>query len=148
MANFSNMYEQYVEQVYCFLRELSGDDSFAEKLTRKTFYQAFLHVDSFENRGSVFEWLCEIGKNVYLREMKRRRRNFFESKRQIPAFEGEVSGGEVDAVERKKRIRRGLRKIRRRWVCSVIAAAAAILLVFMGAALIVGVLCAGGVFGK
>lgn len=148
MANFSKMYEQYVEQVYCFLRELSGNDSFAEELTRKTFYQAFLHVDSFENRSSVFEWICEIGKNVYLREMKRRKRNFFEGKCQIPAFEGEVSWGEVDAAERKKRIRRGLRRIRRRWVCSVIATAAAILLVFMGAALIVGGLWAGGVFGK
>lgn len=175
MANFSQMYEQYVEQVYCFLRGLSGDESFAEELTRKTFYQAFLHVDSFENRSSVFEWLCEIGKNVYLREMKRRKktgpgnqlktslrnqdtsrkqseRNFpekqhLESKSQIPAFEGEVSGGEVDIAERKKRIRRGLRRIRCRWICSVMAVTL-ILLMLMGVMLIVGGSLKGGVFGK
>lgn len=138
MANFSKLYEQYVEQVYCFQRGLSGDDGLAEELTWKTFYQAFLHIDSFENRSGVFEWLCEIGENVYLREMKRRKRNFFESKRPILALKGEVSEGEVNAAERKKWIRQGLRKIRRRWICSILAAAAAFLLVFVGAALIVG----------
>ena len=137
MANFSKLYEQYVEQVYCFLRGLSGDDGLAEELTWKTFYQAFLHVDSFENRSGVFEWLCEIGENVYLKETKRRRRIFFERKRQIPAFEGKMSGEEVNSAERKKWIRRGLRKIRQRWICSILAVTA-ILLVFVGAALIVG----------
>lgn len=160
MANFSKMYEQYVEQVYCFLRGLSGDDSFAEELTRKTFYQAFLHVDSFENRSSVFDWLCEIGKNVYLSEMRRRKKTdpgncqipvfeeeTFGSTCQLPAFEGEVSGGEVDAAERKKRIRRGLRRIRCRWVCSVMAATV-ILLMLMGMMLIVGGSLKGGLLGK
>ena len=137
MANFSKLYEQYVEQVYCFLRGLSGDDGLAEELTWKTFYQAFLHVDSFENRSGVFEWLCNIGESVYLKETKRRRRNFFERKRQIPAFEGEVPEGEVNTAERKKWIRRGLRKIRQRWICSILAVTV-ILLVFVGAALIVG----------
>ena len=143
MANFSKLYEQYVEQVYCFLRGLSGDDGLAEELTWKTFYQAFLHLDSFENRSGVFEWLCEIGKNVYLKETKRQRSNFFERKRQIPAFESEAPEGEVNAAERKEWIQRGLRKIRRRWTCSILAAAAAFLLVFVGAAFIVG-----GALGK
>lgn len=165
MANFSKMYEQYVEQVYCFLRGLSGDDSFAEELTRKTFYQAFLHVDSFENCSSVFEWLCEIGKNVYLREMKRQKKmdpgkrqipvfeeETFSSKCQIPAFEGEVSGGEGDAAERKKRIRRGLRRIRRRWVCFCLVMTVILLMlvgvIVGGSCLYEYLFCGGGAFGK
>lgn len=150
MANFSQIYEQYSEQVYFFLRELSGNDSFAEELTWKTFYQAFLHVDSFENRGSVFDWLCQIGKAVYWKEMKRRGRTVSgeESKHLISGAEGGSSGGEVSDVERKRRIRRGLRRIRRRWVCSILAAAV-ILLMLMGAILthigtIVPVSCSQG----
>ncbi len=172
MASFSQMYEQYVEQVYCFLRELSGDDGLAERLTRETFYQAFLHIDSFENRSSVPDWLCEIGKNIYLKERNRRRRSglgnqLFEDERQISAYEKEACEGEVSGAERKKRIRRGLRRIRCRWICSILAAAL-LLLLLMAVMLIAGssaggfypraagqkpclqerLSCGGGVFGK
>lgn len=136
MAGFSQIYEQYAEQVYCFLRELSGNDGLAEELTWRTFYQAFLHVDSFENRSGVFDWLCEIGENVYLKEMKRRKINT-PWKRQITAFERDEAGGGMNAAERKARMRQGLRRIRRRWACSVIAAGI-VLLLLMGVMLIVG----------
>lgn len=74
MASFSQLYEQYAEQVYRFLLALTGEPGLAEELTQETFYQAFLHIDRFENRCSVSTWLCQIGKNAYFRERKRRRR--------------------------------------------------------------------------
>lgn len=149
MAGFSQLYERYVEQVYYFLWELCGDDSLAEELTRKTFYQAFLHVDSFENRDSVLDWLCRIGEDAYLKRCKRASRS---GRRAVSGDEaamlcGEVQknfslekkpfAGEADAAERKKRIRRGLRRIRRRWICSSMAAAV-ILLIFLGVMWAVG----------
>ncbi|MGM9640877.1 MAG: RNA polymerase sigma factor [Faecousia sp.] len=74
MSSFSQLYEQYVEQVYRFLLALSGEPSLAEELTQETFYQAFLHIDQFENRCGVSTWLCQIGKNAYFKERKRRKR--------------------------------------------------------------------------
>ena len=41
---------------------------------QETFYQAFLHIDRFEGRSSLYTWLCCIGKNAWLRECKRRSR--------------------------------------------------------------------------
>lgn len=73
-ASFSQLYEQYEEPVYRFLLALTGEPSLAEELTQETFYQAFLHLDQFENRCSVSTWLCQIGKNAYFREQKRRKR--------------------------------------------------------------------------
>lgn len=143
VAGFSQLYEQYVEQVYYFLRELCGDDRLAEELTRETFYQAFRHVDSFENRGSVFDWLCRVGEDAYLKKCKRASKH---GRRAVCGDEAQIlSGkvqkdfslekkppeGEVNAVEREKRIRRGLRRIRRRWICSSIGAVV-ILLIFLG----------------
>lgn len=74
MARFSHLYEQYVGQVHHFLLALTDDSGLAEELTQETFYQAFLHIDQFENRCSVSTWLCQIGKNAYFRELKRRKR--------------------------------------------------------------------------
>ena len=41
---------------------------------QETFYQAFLHIDRFEGRSSLYTWLCCIGKNAWLRECRRRSR--------------------------------------------------------------------------
>ena len=41
---------------------------------QETFYQAFLHIDRFEGRSSLYTWLCQIGKNAWLRECRRRSR--------------------------------------------------------------------------
>lgn len=41
---------------------------------QETFYQAFLHIDRFEGRSSLYTWLCRIGKNAWLKECSRRSR--------------------------------------------------------------------------
>lgn len=41
---------------------------------QETFYQAFLHIDRFEGRSSLYTWLCCIGKNAWLKECRRRSR--------------------------------------------------------------------------
>lgn len=41
---------------------------------QETFFQALKSFDRFEGRCSVYTWLCQIGKNAWLKEMKRRQR--------------------------------------------------------------------------
>lgn len=74
MADFGGFYEEYAGQVYRFLLSLTRDGHLAEELTQETFYQAFLHTDQFEGRCAVTTWLCQIGKNAYFKECRRRRR--------------------------------------------------------------------------
>ena len=74
MAEFEEIYETYVRRVYRFLLALTGDPSEAEELTQQTFYQAFLHIEQFQGRSSLFTWLCQIGKNEWFRECRRLRR--------------------------------------------------------------------------
>lgn len=78
MALFKDIYKEYGKSVYRFLLSLTGDESLSEELISETFYQAFLHMDKFEGRCSVFTWLCQIGKNAWLKECRRRKR--FEEK--------------------------------------------------------------------
>lgn len=74
MAAFQDIYREYGKPVYRFLLKLTGSKDQAEELLQETFYQAFLHIDRFEGRCSVYTWLCQIGKNAWLKECRRRKR--------------------------------------------------------------------------
>lgn len=74
MAGFEELYNTHGKPVYRFLLSLTGDEPLAEELLQETFYQAFLHIDRFEGRSSLYTWLCRIGKNAWLRECRRRSR--------------------------------------------------------------------------
>lgn len=46
----------------------------AEELLQETFFQAFQHIDKFEGRCNLYTWLCQIGKNAWLKECSRNKR--------------------------------------------------------------------------
>lgn len=71
MSAFKEIYEQYGKPVYWFFLALTRDEGMAEELLQETFYQAFLHIEQFEGRSSLYTWLCQIGKNAWLKECKR-----------------------------------------------------------------------------
>lgn len=71
---FKKIYDEYGPPVYRFLLALSGDEAFAEELLQETFYQALIYIDRFEGRCSIYAWLCQIGKNIWSKESKRRAR--------------------------------------------------------------------------
>ena len=74
MATFQNAYEEYAQPVYRFLLSLTGNADFAEELLSETFYQAFRNIDKFEGRCSLYTWLCQIGKNAWIKECHRNKR--------------------------------------------------------------------------
>lgn len=74
MSTFQEVYEEYGRKVYRFLLSLSGSEVLAEELLQETFFQALQHIDKFEGRCSIYTWLCQIGKNAWLKELKRNKR--------------------------------------------------------------------------
>lgn len=74
MKEFSEIYRSSVQKVYRFLLGLTQDSVLAEELTQETFYQAYLHIGQFEGRCEIDSWLCQIAKNAYYKEAKRRSR--------------------------------------------------------------------------
>lgn len=74
MAAFEKIYEEYAKPVYRFLFSLTADEEMAEELLQETFYRALLHIDRFEGRCSLYTWLCQIGKNAWCKECKRKKR--------------------------------------------------------------------------
>lgn len=74
MEQFEIIYEKYYKKLYLFLLRLSGDKNLAEELTQETLYAAFLHMEQYEGRSTIFTWLCQIAKNNWLKEVSRNNR--------------------------------------------------------------------------
>lgn len=53
---------------------LCQKDDLAEELTQEVFCQALKYIDSFREECSLFVWLCQIGKHLWIREMKKRKK--------------------------------------------------------------------------
>lgn len=110
MKSFDEIYQQYFQKLYFFLLKLSGDKALSEELTQETMYKAFLHIDQFEERSSLYSWLCKIAKNNWLTEISKNSHKY-----SLDAMEKdvEVSGFEDETVELelKNLLRRELLKL-------------------------------------
>lgn len=74
MSGFQDIYTKYSKSVFRFLLSLTRDELMSEELLQETFYQALLHIDQFEGRSSLYTWLCQIGKNAWLKKCRRKNR--------------------------------------------------------------------------
>lgn len=71
---FQKIYEEYAQPLYRFLLSLSGREDLAEELLQETFFQAYQHIGKFEGRCNLYTWLCQIGKNAWIKEYHRSKR--------------------------------------------------------------------------
>lgn len=100
MAAFQKVYEEYARSVYRFLLSLTGEETLAEELLQETFYQALQHIDRFEGRCSLYTWLCQIGKNAWYKELKRKKRYSEDSLTELKlSFDANLEGNAIKREE-------------------------------------------------
>ncbi len=72
----------------------------AEELLQETFYQALQHIDRFEGRCSLYTWLCQIGKNAWYKELKRKKRYSEDSLTELKlSFDANLEGNAIKREE-------------------------------------------------
>ena len=69
------LYSLYFNDVYRYIRKLSGDVHIAEEITADTFFKAMKALDSFRGDCDIRVWLCQIAKNCYLSYLKKNKRS-------------------------------------------------------------------------
>ncbi len=74
MDDFDKIYRSCYEDVFRFLRGLSGNENLAEDLTQETFYKAMRSIDTFKGGSELRVWLCSIAKNLYYDYCKKQKR--------------------------------------------------------------------------
>ncbi len=70
--DFETIYTAYFQDVYRYIQRLSGDDELAEEITSQCFFKAIQNIDHFRGECELRVWLCQIAKNCYYAEYKRK----------------------------------------------------------------------------
>lgn len=65
MTEFEKIYRNYFDDVYLYIRRLSGDENTAEEITSEAFFKAMRSMGSFRGDCDIRVWLCQIAKNCY-----------------------------------------------------------------------------------
>ena len=66
MPDFQEVYNLYFRDVYRYAFSLCRNESRAEEITQETFFKVLQKLDSFDGKGKIFVWLCQIAKNTYI----------------------------------------------------------------------------------
>ena len=74
MTEFEDIYRAHFNDVYAYIRRLSGDEHIAEEITSETFFKALSSLDSFRGDCDIRVWLCQIAKNCYFSYLKKAKR--------------------------------------------------------------------------
>lgn len=74
MTEFEKIYREYFNDVYRYIRALSGREDVAEEITGDTFFKAMRALDSFRGDCDIRVWLCQIAKNCYFSYLKKAKR--------------------------------------------------------------------------
>ena len=92
MDEFDEICRRCTPVVYRFLLSLCKDASLADELTAETFYQAYLHIDTFRGNCRVESWLCQIAKNTLYDHLKKQKKQLLGDEK---LEEAEIDGGEL-----------------------------------------------------
>ena len=71
MTDFEKVYKEYFNDVYLYIKRLSGDEHIAEDITSETFFKALKSIDNFRGECEIRVWLCQIAKNSYYTYIKK-----------------------------------------------------------------------------
>ena len=73
MDSFEEIYLEYYEVVYKYVRGLCRNEKVAEDVTQEAFFKALKSVDKFRGDSKFEVWLCQIAKNTYFTMQKKER---------------------------------------------------------------------------
>ena len=73
-VNFEQLYNTYYMKVYSYVMTLAKNQDDAEEITQKTFFKAMTADKKHRGNASEFTWLCAIAKNLFLDELRARKR--------------------------------------------------------------------------
>ena len=72
--NLEQLYNTHYMKVYSFVMTLAKKPDDAEEITQKTFFKAMTTTKPHLGNSSEFTWLCAIAKNLFLDDVRLRKR--------------------------------------------------------------------------
>jgi len=72
--DFEEIYRDYFQEVYLFIKSLSNDESVAEEITQEAFFKAMKAIENFDGSKDIRAWLFTIAKNTYFSHYKKKKK--------------------------------------------------------------------------
>ena len=69
--DFEKIYDTYFDDVYLYVRRLSGNEHVAEEIASETFFKAMSSIKNFRGECDIRVLLCQIAKNSYFSYLKK-----------------------------------------------------------------------------
>lgn len=108
MEDLEQLYRCYARPVHRYLCGLCRDDGLAEELTAETFYRAVRAIGRYDGSCKLLTWLCQIAKNAYYDELRKRRRG---ADSEALAFLPDTVPGPAAAAEQRDELLALLRRM-------------------------------------
>lgn len=74
MKDFENIYSEYYDTVFQYVLSLCREEVWAEEVTQEAFFKALKGIDTFRGDCKLSVWLCQIAKNTFYTEAKKKQR--------------------------------------------------------------------------
>src|SRR5262245_50102430 len=68
------LYERYRTQLFNFFVRLTGDRPFSDDLVQESFLRMLKHRQTFESVHRFTAWMYQIGRNVHIDALRKRKR--------------------------------------------------------------------------
>jgi RNA polymerase sigma factor (sigma-70 family) len=70
VTEFEKIYRDYFDDVFLYIKRLSGSEDIADDITSEAFYKAMRSIKGFRGECDIRVWLCQIAKNCYYTYLK------------------------------------------------------------------------------
>ncbi len=71
---FAEIVDRYKDPLFRYLLSLGAQMEEAKDLAQDAFLKLFLTLESFDFRSSLYTYICRIGRNLYIDQLRRKRR--------------------------------------------------------------------------
>lgn len=105
MTEFEQIYRTYFNDVYLYIRRLSGSEDIAEEITSETFFKAMRCISSFRGECDIRVWLCQIAKNCYYTYLKKAGRTDSIDSKELAELSSDEKGTEEALIRREEATR-------------------------------------------
>lgn len=83
---FGDIYEKYFKDVYLFMLATTKNADVAEEITQAAFFKALKEIKNFKGSCSVKSWLCQIAKNLYVDQTRKKQLYPLDEVKEAAAF--------------------------------------------------------------
>lgn len=74
MTEAEEFYKEYYPALVKYLCTLTGDMKISEDIAEDTFLKVFTSPGKYDEKCSVFSFLCTVGKNLYIDSLRKKRK--------------------------------------------------------------------------